>query len=215
MKAGMCRVKITYALKSFLNSQQKVKPMIYLHRLSLSVGAIITLLALPQIAASHASFEPQNRDAYNDRREETQRQNDTAIPYDRYSYRDRYKRGGYVETQYRRGDYQVNDWHNRNLRQPPRGYRWVRNDSNQFIMIAIVTGLISEIVEQNDHPQGNIWYHGERISPNYLGENNRVTHWQRHGLRRPARGHFWVMSNHQYLLIERSTGNIAQVITRR
>lgn len=39
----------------------------------------------------------------------------------------------------------VGDWHNYGLRQPPQGYEWVR-DGNQFVLIAVASGIISSII---------------------------------------------------------------------
>lgn len=46
--------------------------------------------------------------------------------------------------------YVVNDWQQRGLRAPPRGYRWVRenNNSGDYILIAVATGLIASILSQ-------------------------------------------------------------------
>lgn len=39
----------------------------------------------------------------------------------------------------------VGDWHQYGLHRPPHGYEWVR-DGNQFVLIAIASGIISSIV---------------------------------------------------------------------
>jgi Ni/Co efflux regulator RcnB len=46
--------------------------------------------------------------------------------------------------------YVVNDWSQRGLRSPPRGYRWVRenNNSGDYLLIAVTTGLIASILSQ-------------------------------------------------------------------
>ncbi|MDB5707680.1 MAG: putative rane protein [Sphingomonas bacterium] len=46
--------------------------------------------------------------------------------------------------------YVVNDWRTRGLRQPPRGYQWVRenNNSGDFLLVAAATGLIASILSQ-------------------------------------------------------------------
>lgn len=35
---------------------------------------------------------------------------------------------------------------NRSLRQPPRGYRWVRNDGGDYLLAAIAGGLIAQVI---------------------------------------------------------------------
>ncbi len=46
--------------------------------------------------------------------------------------------------------YVVNDWRQRGLRAPPRGYQWVRenNNSGDFLLVAAATGLIASILSQ-------------------------------------------------------------------
>ena len=41
------------------------------------------------------------------------------------------------------------DYRRYNLRQPPRGYEWRRND-DRFLMVAIATGLIASVIISND-----------------------------------------------------------------
>ncbi len=60
-----------------------------------------------------------------------------------------YKRGGYLPVQYRESRYYVTDWRARRLREPPRGYRWVRSDNNEFLLVAIATGIITSIILSN------------------------------------------------------------------
>lgn len=57
-----------------------------------------------------------------------------------------YKRGGHVPKAYRGSRYVVNDWRGAHLRQPPRGYHWVRSDNGDYLMVAIATGLIASII---------------------------------------------------------------------
>lgn len=54
-------------------------------------------------------------------------------------------RGERLSSHYRRKVYVVHDWHGRHLRPPPRGYHWVRTGSD-FVLVAIVSGIIAEIV---------------------------------------------------------------------
>jgi len=39
------------------------------------------------------------------------------------------------------------------LRQPPRGYHWVRNDNNDFFLATISSGIIYEVVYRDDRDQ--------------------------------------------------------------
>ena len=41
--------------------------------------------------------------------------------------------------------YVVRDWQHYHLRQPPYGYEWVQ-DGDQFVLIAIATGIITDVI---------------------------------------------------------------------
>ena len=58
-------------------------------------------------------------------------------------YRAYWRKGGYVPSAYR--GYYVQDYGYYGLRPPPRGYRWVYADNN-FVLMALTTGLIADIV---------------------------------------------------------------------
>lgn len=62
----------------------------------------------------------------------------------------RWTRGDRLPDQYRQRQYYVNDWQQHGLRQPPRGYRWVRDDNNDFFLALISTGVIMSIVSRDD-----------------------------------------------------------------
>lgn len=66
--------------------------------------------------------------------------------YDQGRHDGWYKRGGHVPAQYRGGTYVVSDWRARHLRQPPRGYHYVRSDNGDFLLVAISTGIIASII---------------------------------------------------------------------
>ena len=59
-----------------------------------------------------------------------------------------WRRGQRLSANQRR--YVVNDWQQRGLRTPPRGYRWVRENNNNgdYLLIAAATGLIASILTQ-------------------------------------------------------------------
>lgn len=59
----------------------------------------------------------------------------------------RYSRGDRVPDQYRSNNqYVVNDWQQRHLRKPPRGYHWVRDDNNNYFLAAVTTGVILDLL---------------------------------------------------------------------
>lgn len=54
----------------------------------------------------------------------------------------RWHRGDY----YRGPVYVVSDYRYHRLRPPPPGYRWVRDDRGDFLMVAIATGIITDLI---------------------------------------------------------------------
>lgn len=52
------------------------------------------------------------------------------------------ERLGYYQGRYSEVDYRTD----RRLRQPPRGYHWVRNDSGDYLLAAIAGGLIAQVI---------------------------------------------------------------------
>jgi Ni/Co efflux regulator RcnB len=68
------------------------------------------------------------------------------VSHDRGRHEGWYKRGGYVPAEYRDRRYVVDDWQVYHLRQPPYGYRYVRGDDGQFLLVAIATGVIADIL---------------------------------------------------------------------
>lgn len=51
-----------------------------------------------------------------------------------------YRHAGYAPT------YVINDYGHYGLHHPPRGYHWRRSDAGDFLMVAIATGIIADIV---------------------------------------------------------------------
>ena len=59
-----------------------------------------------------------------------------------------WRRGGYVPPMYRSRHYVVNDWRHHHLAPPPRGYHWVQYGAD-YVLIAVTTGLIAQIILSN------------------------------------------------------------------
>lgn len=51
-----------------------------------------------------------------------------------------YRHAGYAPT------YVVNDYGPYGLRHPPRGYHWRRSDAGDFLLVAIATGIIADVI---------------------------------------------------------------------
>jgi Ni/Co efflux regulator RcnB len=130
---------------------------------------------------------------------------------DRSNDRPHWSRGDRLPGQYRQDAYIVRDWQQRNLRTPPRGYRWVRNDNDQYLLAAIATGIIAEIVNQNQYRDDYRWSRGDRLSGEYLQKRYVVSDWRANRLHRPARGYHWVRINNQFMLTAIASGVIAEV----
>ena len=57
---------------------------------------------------------------------------------------------GYRYSNYYGGPvYVVNDYNRYQLRQPPYGHRWIRDDRGNMLMVAIATGIIADLVLRN------------------------------------------------------------------
>jgi Ni/Co efflux regulator RcnB len=64
----------------------------------------------------------------------------------------RWSRGDRLPPQYRSNRrYVVNDWQQRHLRKPPRGYRWIRDDNNNYFLAAITTAIILDLLLNGGH----------------------------------------------------------------
>ncbi|GAB3097417.1 RcnB family protein [Lysobacter terrae] len=57
-----------------------------------------------------------------------------------------YRRGERIEVVYMEPRYYVDDYEYYHLRQPPRGHRWVRDEDGRFILVAVATGIIADIL---------------------------------------------------------------------
>lgn len=89
-----------------------------------------------------------NRSQYNGDRVQQQRANDRG----RYQGRPQhvqaqhFKRGERLPDRYLKNDrYYVKNWRAHDLRQPPRGYRWVDVDG-RYLLVSVVTGVIATIL---------------------------------------------------------------------
>lgn len=98
---------------------------------------LTSALALSLLSSTVAIAQPNGPDRYN------QYQNDPGV---RMSA-PRYSRGDRVPDQYRSNrQYAVDDWQQHNLRKPPRGYHWVRDDNNNYFLAAVTTGVILDLL---------------------------------------------------------------------
>ncbi|WP_414674473.1 RcnB family protein [Luteibacter sp.] len=139
-----------------------------LSKIALTVAA--SAIVAPAFAFSPAPFQPagiqqyhddhdnDHRDDHRDDRRDDRRDDHRDDHRDHRDYRDdrRDERADYWHPgpgrHWERGHRYdgrvivVDDYRERHLREPPRGYRWQRADNDDFILVAIATGVIADIV---------------------------------------------------------------------
>jgi Ni/Co efflux regulator RcnB len=84
---------------------------------------------------------PRGQDMRDDRRGPNMR-DDRRGP----NYGPAYYRGGRLPGEYRNRQYVVDDWRGHRLHQPPRGYHWVQAGGGDYLLVAITTGIIAQIL---------------------------------------------------------------------
>ncbi|MDB5874364.1 MAG: hypothetical protein JWQ07_3806 [Ramlibacter sp.] len=58
-----------------------------------------------------------------------------------------YRHGDALPYQFRQRQYYVNDWRShRGLYAPPYGYQWVQSDGGDYLLVALATGLIANLL---------------------------------------------------------------------
>jgi Ni/Co efflux regulator RcnB len=70
-------------------------------------------------------------------------------PYYDPGYRS-WRRGDRLPSYYRDRYYVVNDYHRYDLRRPPRGYHYVRDDRGDLLLVGIATGVILGVILGNN-----------------------------------------------------------------
>jgi Ni/Co efflux regulator RcnB len=113
---------------------------------SLVICGVMLIFSAPLLAQSYDhDHDRGHRDDHhhNDRRDNGHHYNGM---YDRGRHEGWYRRGGHVPADYRGGRYVVTDWRHERLREPPRGYHWVRSDNGDFLLVAISTGIIADLL---------------------------------------------------------------------
>ena len=72
-----------------------------------------------------------------------------------------WSRGDRLPEQYRQDRYTVNNWQYYGLQAPPHGYRWHRDDHNNFYLVVIATGIISAplLWEDRDRRWNESYHH--------------------------------------------------------
>lgn len=98
----------------------------------------------PPWAPAHGRRDHDRRD--HDRRH-YRRDRDDRYRDDRGEYRHEHYRGRWHRGDHYRGrEVVVRDYRDYDLRPPPRGYRWVRGDDGNFLLVAVASGIIADII---------------------------------------------------------------------
>lgn len=107
-------------------------------------------LALSLLTGTAAMAQPDHRDdrgGYdqrgNDRSREVHQRNDERQAQHRWA------RGERLPSNYYQDRSHYVDYRAYHLRAPPRGYRWVRTEDNNYALVALTTGLIASIIAAN------------------------------------------------------------------
>jgi Ni/Co efflux regulator RcnB len=175
------------------------------------ISAAIALTLLGGTAALAQRDYPNYQNQNSDQRQNNDGRFNSGIN-ESHNDRPRWSRGDRLPEQYRQDRYAVTDWQQHNLRTPPRGYRWVRNDNDQYVLAGVTSGIIVEIVSQNQYRNDYRWSRGDRLSGGYMENRYVVSDWRANHLRRPARGYHWVHVNNQYMLVSVGNGLIAEIV---
>ncbi|MES1200018.1 MAG: RcnB family protein [Pseudomonadota bacterium] len=104
---------------------------------SLFTTALAGMLLLSPIAVASASAQSRQDQHQQDQNRPNAQRNDGRhhAPWARGQRLGAYN-GRYAQVDYR----------SQHLRTPPRGYHWVRSDDGDFLLAAVATGLITQVI---------------------------------------------------------------------
>lgn len=177
---------------------------------------ISAAMALALLGSTIAAAQPNfpNNQSQNSNPRQNGGRNSPDGANERHTDRPHWSRGDHVPEQYRQDRYTVSNWRQFNLRTPPRGYRWVSNDNDQYLLISINNWVIAEIVTQNQYRDDRRWSRGDRLWGEYRDNRYVVRNWRDSQLRRPPRGQHWVLIRDQYMLVSTNSGVITRIVVR-
>ena len=99
---------------------------------TLITALVAACLALPALAFADEHERDRDRDRHDEQAQE------------RGAEHHHYHKGERLSVVDHRSEYVVNDWHERNLREPPPGHHWVRS-GDDYVLAAIATGIVADI----------------------------------------------------------------------
>jgi len=109
-------------------------------------------LALTLLTGTAAMAQPDRHDDRNDHagyNQDRNHGNGHAYGHDQGNNGHHWARGQRLPATYYRDSSHYIDYRSHHLRAPPRGYRWVQTDDNNYAMVAITTGLIASLIAAN------------------------------------------------------------------
>jgi len=107
-------------------------------------AALASLLLTP--LAALADGDHHGRDRHHHDRDDDDDDDDGYHRQRKHWKHREYHRGERIEVVYLEPRYYVDDYEYYHLRQPPRGHRWVRDEDGRFILVAVATGIIADIL---------------------------------------------------------------------
>jgi len=118
-------------------------------------------LALSLLTGTAAMAQPYNHDDHGryDQSRHNDRDDNRGYGHDKrgyghdnrgYGHGHRWARGQRMPSSWYQDRNHYVDYRSHHLRAPPRGYRWVRTDDNNFALVALTTGLIASIIAANN-----------------------------------------------------------------
>lgn len=112
----------------------------------LSVLMIGFVFLAPVAATAHGKGRHGDDRHHHDDRDDDHHDHHHDHDHDRGNHR------GHHKQDYRRGvvyverRVYVDDYTRYHLHEPPRGHRWVRSDDGKYILIAVATGIIADVL---------------------------------------------------------------------
>lgn len=111
---------------------------------TLVICGVMAMFSAPLLAQNYDN-DHHDHDHGHDQHQ-NQNQNQYHGMHDRGQHEGWYRKGGRLPPDYRGGQYVVTNWHHERLREPPHGYQWVRSDNGDFLLVAITSGVIADLL---------------------------------------------------------------------
>jgi Ni/Co efflux regulator RcnB len=110
-----------------------------------SLLALVLGAAMVTTVATASPFQYDDHHDHSDQ-DHGRDHHDYVVVHDRGTHEGWYQKGGRIPDEYRDHRYVVDNWHDYHLAPPPRDHQWVRSDNGEFLLVAISTGVIADII---------------------------------------------------------------------